>query len=74
MELDLSGKLKRIVSADADALGYVYREKNKTMVTFEGGDDCIVEARPDHLRGKTITLIESNEDGKLINHWDKIYV
>ena len=73
MDLDLAGKLKRLVAADADALGYVYREKNKTIISFEGGEDAIVEARPKHLRGKKIVVAESGEDGNIITYMDKIY-
>lgn len=63
MDLDLSGKLKRLIAADVDALGYVYREKNKTIISFEGGEDAIVEARPHHLKGKKIIVAESDEKG-----------
>lgn len=74
MELDLSGKLKRIISAEADALGYIYRDKNKTMITFNGGGDSIVEARPKHLKGKEFVLLESDEEGNISHNWDKIYI
>jgi len=72
--LDLSGKLERIVAAKADALGYVYRDENKTIINFNGGEDFVVEARPSHLRGKEIVIAESDDDGNLTSHWDKIFV
>jgi hypothetical protein len=72
--LDLSGKLERIISADADALGYVYRQKNQTIINFNGGGDFIVEARPSHIRGKEIVIAESNAEGKLTMYWDKIFI
>ncbi len=71
--LDLSGKLERIISAEADALGYVYRKKNQTIINFNGGGESIVEARPPHLRGQEITIAESDESGNLTTHWDKIF-
>lgn len=71
--IDLSGKLERIISSQADALGYVYRSKNKTIINFNGGGDFIVEARPDHLRGKEIVIAETDEDGKFTFHWDQIF-
>jgi hypothetical protein len=74
MELDLTGKLKRIMSAEADAIGYVYRKKNETIVNFKGGEDFIVEARPLHLRGQEIVVAESDEDNNISFNWDKIYV
>lgn len=71
--LDLSGKLERIVASKADALGYVYRKKNQTIVNFNGGEDLIVEARPAHLRGKELIMAESNEEGIITAYWDKIF-
>jgi len=74
MDFDLTGKLKRIISAQADAIGYVYRKKNQTIVTFKGGDDFIVEARPLHLRGKEFVVAESNEDNNITVDWSKIFI
>jgi hypothetical protein len=71
--LDLSGKLERIISADADAIGYVYRNKNQTIINFNGGGDFIVEARPLHLRGKEVIIAESNAENEIITYWEKIY-
>jgi hypothetical protein len=71
--LDLAGKLERIISAEADALGYVYRNKNQTIINFNGGGDSIVEARPLHLRGQEIVIAESDENNKITFHWNKIY-
>jgi len=73
MEIDLTGKLKRLIPAKADALGYVYRKKNKTIISFEGGDNTVVEARPEHLRGKSIIVAESDEDNKITAHWERIF-
>jgi hypothetical protein len=72
--IDLTGKLERIIPAQADALGYVYREKNKTIINFKGGGDSIVEARPQHLRGKEIVIAESDEDNVITTYWDRIFI
>ena len=72
--LDLTGKLERIVAAQADALGYIYRKKNQTIINFNGGEDYLVEARPEHLRGKEIVVIESDSEGKLVFHLDKLFI
>lgn len=75
MDLDLTGKLKRIMSADADAIGYVYRKKNQTVINFNGGEDYIVEARPLHLRGREIVIAESNEENVITKYnWEKIFI
>lgn len=72
--LDLSGKLERLVAAKADALGYVYRDENKTIINFNGGEDFVVEARPKHLRGKEIIIAESDDNGTIKAFWDKVFV
>ena len=73
MELDLVGKLSTIVCGEADAVGYIYRKKNETHISFEGGDNTIREARAPHLRGKNIIIADSDDDGNITTHWDLIY-
>ena len=72
--LDLAGKLARIMIAQADAVGFVYRKKNQTIVNFNGGGDFIAEARPKHLRGKEIVLGDSDEDNVVTTYWDRIFI
>ena len=48
MSIDLTGKLGDILCGEADAIGYVYRKKNETIVSFEGGENTIREARAQH--------------------------
>lgn len=72
--IDLSGKLERLVAAESDALGYIYRDKNKTIINFNGGEDSIVEARPPHLRGKEIVIAESDENNNITAYWDRIFI
>ena len=72
--LDLAGKLERIISSKADALGYIYRKKNQTIINFNGGGDSIVEARSLHLRGKEIVIAESDENNVITTHWDQIFI
>lgn len=74
MTLDLTGKLGDILCGEADAIGYVYRKKNQTIISFEGGESSVREARPEHLRGKKIVIAESDEDNKLTFYWNKIFL
>lgn len=74
MAIDLVGKLGDIVCGEADAVGYVYRKKNETIISFEGGDNSVREARAPHLRGQKIVIAESNENNEITTHWDKIYL
>lgn len=74
MSLDLVGKLANIICGEADAVGYVYRKRNETYISFEGGDNSVREARAPHLRGKNIVIAESDENNDIKVYWDKIYL
>lgn len=74
MSLDLVGKLANIICGEADAVGYVYRKKNETHISFEGGDNSVREARAPHLRGKNIVIAESDENNNIKVYWNKIYL
>ena len=56
--LDLTGKLKNMLMADCDAIGYVYRDedKGKLMVSFKANEALEAGSRSPHLRGKEIEL------------------
>lgn len=72
--VDLAGKLGDIICGEADAVGFVYREGNKTFISFEGGAGDIREARPMHLRGKQFLVGESDENNVLKMDMSKIFV
>lgn len=74
MELDLVGKLGSIVCGESDAVGYVYRKKNETHISFEGGTNTTVEARAPHLRGKDIVIADSDDNNNITTYWDKVYL
>lgn len=74
MTLDLTGRLGDIICGEADAIGYVYRKKNETIISFEGGSNIVREARAPHLRGKNIVVAESDEDGEITFHMDRIFL
>ena len=74
MSLDLVGKLANIICGEADAVGYVYRKRNETHISFEGGDNSVREARAPHLRGKNIVIAERDENNDIKVYWDKIYL
>jgi hypothetical protein len=71
--IDLTGKIKSLICANADAIGYLYRKGSKAMLSFRTTDDVTCGARPEHLRDQEIVLTEMNE-GVLKNNWDKIFV
>ena len=43
----------------------MYRIKNETHISFEGGDNILKEARPLHLRGKNLTVAVSDENNNI---------
>lgn len=72
--IDLAGKLGDILCGEADAIGYVYRKKNETIISFEGGEGTVREARANHLRGKKIVVAESDENNNITFHMDRIFL
>lgn len=73
-EIDLVGKLGKIVCGMADAVGYVYRKDNETHISFKsGGDGTIMEARARHIAGRDIIIATGNEDGTITTYWDRVY-
>jgi hypothetical protein len=63
--LDLTGKLRNIVMADSDAIGFLYREKDgKLMVTFNSKEDQMdAGSRCNHLKNQTFEF-----------DWSKIFI
>jgi hypothetical protein len=73
-DLDLVGKLKRILSAKSDAIGFVYRdEKSNLCINFGSNGEIMCGARPQHLANQRIVVAEQQEDGTFISHWNRIY-
>lgn len=74
-DIQLTGKLKTIVCQDADAIGFMYRNKetNENILSFKTSEtDLATGARPDYLSGKEF-IISKKEDGKLVTYWDNIF-
>lgn len=73
-DLDLGGKLKRILSARSDAIGFVHRDENSNLcINFGQDGEVLTGARPVHLANKDIIVAERQEDGTFISRWDRIY-
>ena len=50
-DLDLTGKIKQITCANPfDAVGYIYREDDETMISFNSMDDVTAGSRCNHLK------------------------
>jgi hypothetical protein len=73
LELDLTGKIKRITCANSDAIGYLYRKGKQNILSFNTSDDIACGARPTHLRNQEIVVSEMTDKG-VVTHWDKIFI
>ena len=62
-DLDLTGKLKTILSQKADAIGYVYWEDEELMISFKSKDGIEASSRCEHLKNIVIPF-----------DWSKIYI
>tara|TARA_Y100000361_G_scaffold154217_1_gene178823 strand:- start:5405 stop:6103 length:699 start_codon:yes stop_codon:yes gene_type:complete len=62
-DLDLTGKLKQITCAGADAIGYISREDDKTIISFDSLQDVTGGTRCPHLQGQTMPL-----------NWSQIFI
>ena len=71
--VDLSGKIKSMICAQSDTIGYLYRKSNETFISFKATDEVTCGTRSPHLRDAVIKIAEMGEDGVLTTYWDKIY-
>jgi len=63
-DLDLTGKIKSITCASADAIGYLYRDKEGDLaISFLAGKEIASGSRAQYLAGKKFKL-----------DWSKIFV
>jgi hypothetical protein len=53
--LDITGRLKNMIMAESDAIGYVFRDEEEALkVTFKSNDNLEAGSRSAHLRGAII--------------------
>ena len=76
-DLDLTGKIRNITCQKADAIGYVYRKDDKTMMSFETKDEITCGSRCAHLKGQEFVIGELADENKMdsfVAFWDKVYL
>lgn len=71
-EVDLTGKLKRILPSRVSGIAKFVREKNLGYLSFESNDGSVAGCRAEHLTGKI--LISEKTDAGLSVKWDSIYL
>lgn len=74
LDLDLTGKMKRIVAQHSDAIGYLYRKGNTNILSFKTKDDVSCGARPQHLKNREFEISTIDEDGNITVDWSKIFI
>lgn len=74
MDLNLTGKLKSIMTSQSDAIGYLYRKGNTNILSFKTKDDVSCGARPEHLRNREFEISTIDENGKVTIDWSQIFI
>ena len=72
--LALTGKMPAIVCSNVDAIGYLYRDENKTVINFAPSESLLCGSRSEHLKNKEIVVAESDENGKITIDWSKVFI
>lgn len=62
-DLDLTGKIRNILSSDMDAIGYMYRDDGDLRINFKSTDEVVCGARSPHLAGQDISA-----------EWNRIFI
>lgn len=72
MELDLTGKIKSLLSAQSDAIAYFFRKGPEGFLNFEPTEDTVAGCRSPHLEGQILKISEKKE-GKVVTNWKAIF-
>jgi hypothetical protein len=77
VDLNLTGRLKQIVTGDMDTMAFMFRKKgeNVNILNFKTTQkDVVSGSRCPHLKGKQIEISKLEENGSLTTHWDEIFI
>ena len=72
--LDLTGKMAGILCSKVDAIGYLYRDENETIINFQASESLLCGARSEHLKGVEIVVAKSDETGQIKTDWSQIFI
>ncbi len=73
--LALTGKASSILCSQVDAVGYLYRKDNQTIINFNSSPNLLSGARSPHLKGKEIIVAESDPQTDEIKiNWTDIFI
>jgi hypothetical protein len=71
-DINLTGKVKSILSAKVDAIAYLERVDKQCFLNFDNEYKVVSGGRCNHLQGK-ILISEKQENGTIKTFWDSIY-
>jgi len=71
-DINLTGKVKSIFASRVDGIGYLRREGDKGILSFNPKENLVCGGRCKHLDGD-ITISEKQEDGEVKTFWENIY-
>lgn len=78
MDVNLTGKLRTIMTSKADAVGYLKRKGNQNILSFKTSEEIACGARSPHLRNADVVISEliKHEDGReeLRAFWQNVYI
>ncbi len=72
-DINLTGKVKSILSSKVDAIAYLDRKDKQCFLNFDNEYKVVSGGRCSHLQGK-ILISEKQEGGSIKTFWDKIYL
>lgn len=72
-EINLTGKVKSIITSRVDAVGYLRRKGKQAFLSFDNEYKTISGGRCKHLQGE-ILISEKLEDGTIKTYWENIYI
>jgi len=73
-DVNLIGKNKQSISAEAQAIAYMTRIGKANYLCFLPSDDVLAGCKIKRLEGKEILISEYDEKDNLVTHWDQIYI
>ena len=72
-DVDLTGKVKSLLTSRCDAIGYVHRKGNQNIITFNPNGEVLDGSRPKHLMNKDIVISEIDDEGTYHCYWSRIF-
>lgn len=71
-QLDLRGKTSALLMSEADACGFMYKNKDQGILSFKSKKSTM-DCRNMHLYDKEVVISERNENGEIKTFWEKVY-